>query len=59
MSCPIATVMPMSKFIKLMAKAQQATTRKKAQKILKKVEKLANARQECECSLASTDDSCD
>ena len=51
--------MPMSKFIKLMTKAQQATTRKKAQKILKKVEKLAIARQECECSLASTDDYCD
>ncbi len=39
----------MDKFLKLMAKAEQATTRKKAKKVLKKVAKLASARQELEC----------
>ncbi len=36
-----------------MAKAEQAMTRKKAKKILKKVKKLASAHQESECSLSS------
>ncbi len=40
----------MDKFLKLMAKAEQATTRKKAQKVLRKVKKLASARQELDCS---------
>ncbi len=42
---------PMEKLLKLMTKAEQATTRKKAQKILKKVKKLASARQDSSCSL--------
>ena len=41
----------MDKFLKLMAKAEQATTRKKAKKVLKKVAKLASARQDSSCSL--------
>ncbi len=55
-SCPIATPIPMSKFLKLMAKAEQATTRKKARKILKKVAKLASARQELQCSTNDLND---
>ena len=51
-------LMPMTKFIKLMTKAEQATTRKKARKILKKVKKLASARQELPCSLELSND-CD
>ena len=49
----------MDKFLKLMTKAEQATTRKKAQKVLKKVKKLANAHQDCECPLDLLNDSCD
>ena len=41
----------MDKFLKLMTKAEQATSRKKAQKVLKKVAKLASAHQESSCSL--------
>ena len=40
----------MEKLLKLMTKAEQAMSRKKAKKILKKVKKLANARQESDCS---------
>jgi len=40
----------MEKLLKLMTKAEQATSRKKAQKVLKKVAKLATAHQELECS---------
>ncbi len=53
MSFQIVTKMLTNKLLKLMAKAEQAMTRKKAKKILKKVKKLASARQESECSLSS------
>ena len=46
----------MDKFLKLMAKAEQATTRKKARKILRKVAKLATARQELQCPSSDLDD---
>jgi len=53
MSFQIVTKMLTNKLLKLMAKAEQAMTRKKAKKILKKVKKLASAHQESECSLSS------
>ena len=59
MSFQIVTKMPDNKLLKLMTKAEQATTRKKAQKVLKKVKKLASARQECDCPLDLLNDSCD